>query len=294
MELSATLPPTALQQGLHHLQQAELLYETRLVPTPAYAFKHILTQEVAYQSLLESTRQPYHQQIAQLLTAHFAETVALHPEHLAHHYTEAGLFAQALPYWQRAGEEAVARSANVEAISHFTQGLEVVRRLPETPQRNRDELRLQLALSTPLYMKKQAQAVGDIYQRVLELSQELGDNVQYFAGLAGLWRFFFNTGQLQKARQMGQQCLTLARHAEAPVLLLEAHMMLGSTCLGFGELLTARSHFQHSAPLYAARPVQARAVRQVVDPGVVCLCREAWTLWLLGYADQALAAGRQD
>lgn len=293
LESVAALPSLVLHQGLQHLQHAELLYETRLFPTPVYTFKHVLTQEVAYQSLLVSTRQPYHQQIVQFLSERFPETAAMHPERLAHHYTEAGLLEQALPYWQRAGEDAVARAANVEAISHFTKGLEVLQGLPVTTQRHQHELRLQLALSAPLLLRGQVQVVGDVSRRVLELSQELGDSVQYFSGLVGLWRAFFNTGQYHKAQEMGRQCFTLAHHAQEPPLLLEAHMMLGSTCLGFGELLTARSHLQHGAHLYNAQPLQVRVARQGVDPGVVCLCRLASTLWLLGYADQALAAVNQ-
>jgi hypothetical protein len=100
-------------------------------------------------------------------------------------------------------------------------------------------------------------------------------------------------GQLRQAWEIGQQCFNLARHAQDSTLLLEAHMMLGSTCLLSGEFLTARSHFQHCTPLCDAQPAQARVVHQVVDPGVVYLCRDAWTLWFLGYADQALAASNQ-
>ena len=103
LQAIAELPEAALHRGLAHLQAAEFLYETRLFPERAYTFKHALTQQVAYQSLLTSTRQRYHQQLAQALEAH-PETVETQPELLAHHYTEAGLAAPAVGYWQRAGE----------------------------------------------------------------------------------------------------------------------------------------------------------------------------------------------
>ena len=96
-----------------------------------YVFKHALIQEAAYQSLLKSKRQQYHQQTVQVLEQRFPEIAETQPELLAHHYTEAGLPAQAMPYWQRAGQRAVERSANVEAISHFTKGLELLKTLPE-------------------------------------------------------------------------------------------------------------------------------------------------------------------
>src|SRR5207245_3325176 len=104
----------------------------------------------AYASMLKSTRQRAHQQIAQLFTQHFPEVVETQPEVVAHHYTEAGLTEQAIPYWQRAGQRAVERSANVEAIAHFTKGLELLKTLPDTPERAQQELTLQIALGVPL------------------------------------------------------------------------------------------------------------------------------------------------
>jgi class 3 adenylate cyclase len=128
-------PEAALQQGLAHLQAAEFLYETRVVGEFHYTFKHALTQEVAYQSVLQSTRQQYHQRSAQVLEQQFPETIETQPELLAHHYTEAGLSVQAIPYWQRAGQRASERSAYVEAIAHLSKGLELLASLPDTPER---------------------------------------------------------------------------------------------------------------------------------------------------------------
>src|SRR5262249_29322056 len=115
-----------LRHGLHQLVDAEFLYQQGLPPQATYLFKHALIQEAAYQSLLRSTRQQYHQRIAQVLEARFPETGETQPELLAHHYTEAGLGALAIPYWQQAGQRAVQRSAHAEAISHFTRALELL------------------------------------------------------------------------------------------------------------------------------------------------------------------------
>src|SRR5262249_45404532 len=113
-----------LQRGLQQLVEAEFLYQQGLPPQATYRFKHALIQDAAYQSLLKSTRQQHHQHIAQVLETRFPERCETQPELLAQHYTEAGLLAQALPYWQRAGERAGQRSANVEAIRYLTRGLE--------------------------------------------------------------------------------------------------------------------------------------------------------------------------
>src|SRR5436190_21790323 len=109
---------------------------------------------MAYQSLLKSTRQQYHQQIAQVLADRFPETVETQPELVAHHYIEAGLIEQALPYWQQAGERASQRSAYVEAVAHLTRGLELLKILADTPARVQQELALQLALGDALVTVK--------------------------------------------------------------------------------------------------------------------------------------------
>ena len=105
-----------------------------------YFFKHALIQDAAYESLLKSTRQQYHQRIAQVLEAQFPETAEAQPELLAHHYTEAGLTEQAVRYWHHAGQRASERSAHVEAISHLRTGLALLQTIPETPQRLQREV----------------------------------------------------------------------------------------------------------------------------------------------------------
>jgi class 3 adenylate cyclase/DNA-binding winged helix-turn-helix (wHTH) protein len=176
----AEIPEVAVQQSLAQLLAAEFLYETRLFPTPVYTFKHALTRQAAYQSLLISTRQQLHGQIAQVLETQFASMVETQPERLAHHYTEAGLGAQALAYWQRAGQRAMERSAPVEAISHLTRGLEVLTTMPETPEHIQQELDLQILLGAAWAETGgwAAAEVGQAYARARELCQRLGEPPQ--------------------------------------------------------------------------------------------------------------------
>src|SRR2546427_3693550 len=143
-----------LQRGLHQLVAAEFLYQQGLPPQATYLFKHALIQDAAYQSLLRSTRQQHHQHIAQVLEARFPETVETQPEVVAQHYTAAGVHTQALPYWQRAGQRAIERSANVEAVAHLTQGLELLATLPDTPERAQQELVMQTTLGPALLVSK--------------------------------------------------------------------------------------------------------------------------------------------
>jgi predicted ATPase len=123
LQAVSPLDEVMLQHGLRQLVDAELVYRRGVPPQASYTFKHALIQDAAYQSLLRSTRQQYHQRIAQVLEARFPETVETQPELVAHHYTEAGLGVQALDYWQRAGQCALERSAHAEAIGHLTKGL---------------------------------------------------------------------------------------------------------------------------------------------------------------------------
>jgi predicted ATPase len=124
-----------LRRGLQQLVAAEFLYQQGLPPQATYRFKHALIQDAVYQSLLRSTRQQYHQRIAQVLEQRFPDIAATQPELLAHHYTEAGLHAQAIPYWQKAGLRASERSAYMEALAHLTAGLSLLPLLPATPAR---------------------------------------------------------------------------------------------------------------------------------------------------------------
>ena len=126
----AEMPEEELRRGLSELQTAEFIYETRLFPDPEYTFKHALTHEVAYGSLLGARRRELHRAIAEAIEAASVDRPTEQFERLAHHYTEAGLTEQAVDYWQRAGQRAIERSANAEAVANLTRGLELLEDLP--------------------------------------------------------------------------------------------------------------------------------------------------------------------
>ena len=119
-------------RGLVELVKVELLYQRGTLPHATYTFKHALIQDATYQSLLRSTRQQYHQQIAQVLEAQFPETKDTQPELLAHHYTEAGLKEPAVAYWHTAGQRASEHSEYMEATHHLQTGLDLISTLPDT------------------------------------------------------------------------------------------------------------------------------------------------------------------
>ena len=279
-----------LRRGLQQLVEAEFLYQQGLPPQATYLFKHALIQEAAYQSLLRSTRQQHHQHIAQVLEARFPELCETQPELLAHHSTEAGLHEQAIGYWQKAGQRAIERSANLEAIGHLTTGLEVLKRLPDTPERTQHELMLHTALGVPLRATKGfgAPEVGQVYARARELCQQVEETPQLVPVLRGLWEFYELQGELQTARELGEQLLTLAQRVREVELLLVAHNVLGDTLVWLGEFAGARAHLEQGMALYHPQQHRSHAFLYGYDSGVHCLAFGAWALWYLGYPDQAL------
>jgi predicted ATPase len=200
------------------------------------------------------------------------------------------LSAPAIPYWQRAGERALQRSANLEAVSHVMRGLEVLAALPETRERAHQELALQITLGPALATTKgqQAPETAHTYARACELARQVGDTPQCFPALWGFWYAQMAGGKLQRAWELGEEFLGLAQQQHDPLLLVEGHRMLGNTALWQGELAQANTHVKEALALYDPEQHRAHAVRYGSDSGVFCGVLEALTLWMLGYPDQAL------
>jgi predicted ATPase len=250
------LDELALRRGLVQLVQAEVLYQRGLSPQATYTFKHALLQESAYQSLLRSTRQRYHQRTAQVMIEHFPALAETQPELLAQHYTEAGLTEEAVEYWQRAGERSNARSAYVEVVEHCTKGLEVLKTLSDTSARAQRELHLLLTLAGALRVTKGFAAfeVWQAFVRARELCRQVEDTPQLCDILIGLYAFYQNRGELQTSRELMEQALSLAQRLHDPVRLVSAHANLGIS-LGFvGEFVLAYTHLEQALILTAPSP----------------------------------------
>lgn len=284
-----------LEDALVQLARAELIFRRGLPPDVVYEFKHALVQDAAYQSLLKSTRRQYHQRIARALKEQFPDTANTQPELLAHHYTEAHIFDEAIDYWQRAGQRASERSANVEAISHLTKSLELLTNLPESGERNELELQLHIALGALLMTTKgyAAPEVGHAFNRARELCQNMADTPELFSVVRGMWRYYQVGGDLQAARGLAEQCFRLAQSTKDPSVLLAAHVVMGITAYHVGEMTPAHKHFEQGIAIYD--PVQHRSLAFLYgeDHGVVCLARAAHILWMLGYPEQALQTNRK-
>ena len=186
------------------------------------------------------------------------------------------------------------RSANREAINHLTKGLELLKALTETPERARQEFRLQIALGGPLIATKGqgAPEVGHVYTRARELCLQLGDTLELFPVLQGLCLFHFARAEYQMARGLAGECLTLAQSAPHPVRLLLAHAALGYTSYYLGEFAPAREYLERAMALYDPQQLDPH-VFGVQDRRITCLLWLSWILWFLGYPDQAFRRSQE-
>jgi len=222
LQAVSQLDELTIQRELGRLVEAELLYQRGVPPQATYTFKRALIQDAAYESLLKSTRQHYHQRIADVLEEQFSETPVTQPELIAHHCTEAGLTEKAVHYWYQAGQRAIERSAHVEAISHLRQGLALLQTLPETLERTQREVDMYIALGTSLIATKgwAVPEVEETYLRAQHLCQHLENPHQLFPVLWGLGAFSISRAELQRTRELGEQLLGLAKRVSDPAFLL--------------------------------------------------------------------------
>jgi class 3 adenylate cyclase/predicted ATPase len=280
---------------LGRLQTAEFIYEQPAFPEVEYTFKHALTQEVAYTSLLIERRKGLHERTAQAIEALYPAQLEDHYGDLAHHYSRSGNTEKAVEYLHLAGHQAVQRSANVEAVTQLTTALELLATLPDTRERAHQELLLQIALGVPLTATKGqgAAEVGKVYTRARALCQQLGETPQLFPVLFGLWNFYLVRAELAAARELGEQLLSLAQSRHDPALLLAAHRALGPTLFHLGEMARAQAHVEHGVALYDPQQHRTQAFGYGLDPGMVCLSFWALALWYFGYAEQALTKSRE-
>ncbi len=289
LQAISDLPEEVLMQRLLALQTAEFLHEKRDSNERIYTFKHALTQEVAYQTLIAHTRSQLHERIARMLEADLPDTVAHQPEWLAYHYTQAGLLTEAVTGWQRAAAHALSQSAYVESLAHTTEGLALIGQLPESPERLYQELNLQLMRALVLQMMHGfgGAAAAAAYRRAEVICRELPtETPQRMAVLLGLWGVAISRAQHQKAHELAVQCLATAQRRQRPAPLIRGHCALGMTLFYMGDFASCQAHMDQASQLYD--PQRRHRHSDIHDPGVVSLANAAFALWFQGYPDQAL------
>jgi predicted ATPase len=189
-----------------------------------------------------------------------------------------------------AGRAASQRSANVEAIAHLSKGLELLKTLPDTPERSQQELRLQIALGAVL-MATKGYASPDArkaYARARELCEQMEEIPQLFPVLFGLFLVYLGAGEHKTAHELAAQLQSLVHRQHASAFLLLAHRALGQVLFYLAELAEARAHVEQGIVLYDLQQHNPHVSGVTTDSGVVCRGFAAWILWYLGYPEQAL------
>jgi len=291
-------PEAELGLALNRLRAAGLLFRQGVPPHATYLFKHALVQDTAYGTLLREPRRALHARIAEAIEDQFAEIAENQPELLARHCAEAGLIKKAASLWGKAGQRSLARSALVEATAQFTRALGQIASLPATPAMRREEIKLQVALITPLvhvkgYAAPETKAAVERARVVIEQAEALGEPLEdpllLFSVLYGLWVASVAAFNGDICRNLAADFLALAKNQEAQVPLMIGHRVMGTSLLMTGDLAESRFHLDRALALYD--PVEHRplATRFGQDVRSSTLFYRAWVLWGLGYPEAALA-----
>ncbi|MEY9402107.1 putative ATPase/class 3 adenylate cyclase [Bradyrhizobium japonicum] len=295
LAIAAALPESELQAALDDLVGSGLVFRRGTPPQATYSFKHALVQDAAYATLVRATRQRLHARIAAALEQHFPETVQAQPELLGHHYMEGGLAEPAIDYWLRAGQAEIARSATAEAIAQLSKGLELITALPDDAARWRRELELQVALGVALMAAKgwAAPEVGQANARARDLCERIGDTPWLFPVLYGEWVFHVVRAELESGRSAGEDLLRRAQEQNDAAAKTVGNRIVGTAALLRGEPRIARVHLERTLALYDPAAHRSLAFLVAQDPRVSGLSVLSWSLFALGYPEQARARSEE-
>jgi predicted ATPase len=283
----AGIAETELVGGLTILRAGEFVYEQPATADVEYVFKHALTQEVAYNSLLIERRKQIHERVGQSIETLYADQLDDHVASLAHHYSRSDNSDKAIEYLGRAGQQALQRSAHEQAIRNLSESITRLMTLPDSSERKMRELSLQMTLG-PALIAVTGWATREVEQtlvRARELANQLGDPPQLFGALFLSWVVPFIRAEMRAAHHAALVLINKAEATQERPILLMAHAAMGMTLYHMGELGPAADHFRSGLALDdRARPLAPTGI----DLGVNYFSYQAWTLWHLGYPEKAL------
>ena len=294
----AGMEDAPLQLALDRLAEADILLVQGLAPEADYRFKHALIQDAAYENLLKSRRQVLHRRVAETLRDNVAVAAAAEPELLAHHFTEAGLTEAAVEWRGKAGQRSLDRSALQEATTQLTRALDQIASVPTTSVLRREQIKLQVALITPLihvrgYAAPETKAAAERARLLIEDAESLGEPPEDPLLLFSVLYSFSIANQIafngDAFRESTAHFLTLAEKQRATVPLMIGHRLVANSLMLTGDIAEARTHYDRALALY--NPIEHRglATRFGQDVGVSARSFRSNGLWMLGYPEAALA-----
>ncbi|MFN0300538.1 MAG: AAA family ATPase [Burkholderiales bacterium] len=288
LEISS-LDRAALDTTLGSLVRGEIIQQIEREPFVRFAFTHALLRDVAYESLLKSSRREIHAKVADAIQRESPAVAIDQPELLAFHYGEAGNAESAVRYWLAGGRRARARWANLEAIGQLQQALALIRWLPPRPERDEMELEICLTLGLCFISVRgySADETRQSFERACELSTRAVDPQRSIQALFGLWGHHWMAARHDRAIEIGQTLLAKAESLNDRTALVVGHRVLGSTLFTLGEFVDARARLEQALSLAKSQDDGA-ASAFAVSPRVAAQLILAWDLWILGFPDQAL------
>lgn len=279
-----------LADYLHVLEKFELTPLETPEPDLSYVFKHIITQEVAYNLMLFAQRRRLHLALAEWYEQTYASDLSSFYSLLAHHWGRAEVTHKAIDYLEKAGQQAVTNYANREAVLFFSEAIVKLQSLPDSNARAERELQLQIALGAPLITVKgyASPEVKQTYDRAIELCQQVGHASQLFSAMTGLWASYFMRAELETSRQLVEQIRDLAESSQDSGMLLQANYNLASNLLHLGEFALTQTYAEQGVAIYDRASHHPLIAILGSDPGVGCLFWACLAQWFLGYPDRAI------
>jgi predicted ATPase len=295
-------PRAELGSALDRLIEVGLLFRQGVPPHASYLFKHALVQDAAYGTLLREQRRALHARIAEALESQFPDIAESQPELLARHCTEAGLIEKAAGLWGKAGQQSLERSALVEAAEQLKRALGQIAALPPTPALRREQIKLQVALITPImyvngYAAPETKAAIEQARLLIEQAEALGepqeDPLLLFSVLSGFWVVSYLAFNGDVMRELAAQFFALAEKQGATIPLMVGHRLMATSLMSTGSIAEGRAHYDQAYALYDPPEHRPLATRFGVDVGVAILSYRSLSLWYLGYPEAALADSDQ-
>jgi class 3 adenylate cyclase/predicted ATPase len=282
-------PKTQLRSALDRLIAAGLLFRRGVPPHATYLFKHALVQDAAYGTLLRETRRQLHGRIAKALEDHFPGTVETQPELIAHHCAQAGLNRKAIEYLGMAGQRAIERSSNPEAIGHLKRALEMLHSLPADLEHVPVALKLEVMLAQAMIASKgySSPETMEVLLRAKKLITAATETSQRFTILYGTWACYYVGGEVNKQHAAATEFLSEAETHDDTAAICLAHRALGTTYFTMGEFSAARNHLERAQGLYDPDHHLRFRFQYGQDIGTTAMCYLSWALWHLGHVNQA-------
>jgi tetratricopeptide (TPR) repeat protein len=286
----ADLPEDALRRGLAQLQGAEFLYEAKLFPDLEYTFKHALTHEVTYGSILQENRRALHARIVAVIERIYADRLVEYVERLAHHAVRGEAWGKAHVYSCQAGVKAIERSAYAEAVAFLGQALDALRHLPETRETLEQEIDLRFDLRNPLFALGQPERGLQYISEAEALATKLQD--QRRLGWASLYtaHHLWMTGRATESATSGKNALTIAEALEDFSLRVGAYLYLGGSCFISGDYRNAE-HFLRKTIQLLPGDLSHERCGLTAYPAVISRAFLVWTLANLGKFEEGAACG---